>query len=32
MPKRVRNARTSSSFSFFCWWVMFLPSPDSPMP
>ena len=32
MPKRVRNALISSSLSFFCWWVMFLPSPDSPTP
>ena len=32
MPKRVRNARSSSSFIFFCWCVMFLPSPASPRP
>ena len=32
MPKRSRNAASSSSFSFFCWWVMFLPSPASPSP
>ena len=32
IPKRERNTRSSSSFSFFCWWVMFLPSPASPRP
>ena len=32
MPKRLRKARSSSSFIFFCWWVMFLPSPASPRP
>src|SRR6266700_3973618 len=30
MPKRERNSRNSSSFSFFCWCVTFLPSPASP--
>ena len=25
MPKRVRNSRSSSSLSFFCWWVMLRP-------
>ena len=30
--KRSRKARRASSFIFFCWWVMFWPSPASPMP
>ncbi len=32
MPKRERNSRSSSSLSFFCWCVTFLPSPASPRP
>src|ERR687886_528955 len=27
MWKRARNSFSSSSLSFFCWWVMFRPSP-----
>ena len=32
MLKRVRNSFNSSSFNFFCWWEIFLPSPLSPKP
>ena len=28
----VAERRSSSSSIFFCWWVMFWPSPASPMP
>ena len=31
-PKRSRNAYSASSVIFFCWWVMFWPSPASPIP
>ncbi len=30
MSNRVRNSRSSFSFSFFCWWVTLRPSPASP--
>ena len=32
MPNRSRNERSTASPIFFCWWVMFWPSPASPMP
>src|SRR5437660_94300 len=32
MPKRERKSCSSSSFNFFCWCMMFLPSPASPNP
>jgi hypothetical protein len=32
MSKRSRKARSAFSPIFFCWWVMFWPSPASPMP
>ena len=31
-PNRSRNARNTFSPIFFCWWVMFWPSPASPIP
>ena len=30
--KRSRNAISAFSVIFFCWWVMFWPSPASPIP
>ena len=30
--KRSRKTCSASSFIFFCWWVMFWPSPASPIP
>ena len=30
--KRSRKASNASSFIFFCWWVMFWPSPAVPIP
>ena len=31
-PKRSRHFSSASSSIFFCWWVMFWPSPASPIP